>query len=199
MRALRTEWLTMAIIVLATLVLVLAVTVTTTPHYTSRTRLSVADTAGGPVGSSVSRQRLAAEAEAATSSDVLEGVRQALELELSSQALVDLIQVRQRPGSGVLEITVTDVNPFRAADIANAVGEQLVRQTSTRGSRSRRIETTVLTPALVPMTPTTPRVGLNMALGTLGGLVIGAGSLLLQRRFRAGRPSRGGTVTSAER
>ncbi len=75
-------------------------------------------------------------AELATTRPVLQGVVTSLALPVTPDSLRGLINVTLVQGTQILNIVVVDTDPVRAAAIANAVGEELIRN-SPGGSESR--------------------------------------------------------------
>lgn len=79
---------------------------------------------------------------------------------------------------------VTDPDPARARDIANAVAEQFTHVVSAletpTGSATPLVKATVVKPATRPTTPVSPRPKVNLALGLLIGLAIGIGGAVLR-------------------
>ena len=67
-------------------------------------------------------------AELATSHRVLQGVVDSLGLQASADVLRGMVSVKLVQGTQLLDITVVDTDPVRAAAIANGVGEQLISQ-----------------------------------------------------------------------
>ena len=79
----------------------------------------------------------------------------------------------------ILQVTVTDTDPERAAAIANEVGPQLADSAEDFSVLLRESGTTIVskevTPATVPGSPTSPVPSRNLALGLLAGLLVGIG------------------------
>jgi capsular polysaccharide biosynthesis protein len=69
----------------------------------------------------------------------------------------------------VTTVTVTDPNPVRAFDINNQV-TQVFMEFITGAARLDNVQ--LLNPAQVPLSPDSPRVGLNMAIAFVLGLMI---------------------------
>lgn len=83
----------------------------------------------------------------------------------------------------VLEISVEDSDPRRAADIANAVGPQLTKiggkYTPLLVAAGLRVTSTAIVPATAPSTPISPNMNLNLLIGLLAGLGLGLGAALV--------------------
>jgi len=63
--------------------------------------------------------------ELAQSYRVLQGVTETLQLPYDGDVLRGLVRVQTVPGTSLMRITVTNVDPVLAADIANALAEEL--------------------------------------------------------------------------
>jgi len=70
-------------------------------------------------------------AELVTTSDVLDGALQSLDLDLTPDLLRERIGVRTIPNTSLLVINVRDTSPTQAADLANAVANQLILSSPT--------------------------------------------------------------------
>jgi capsular exopolysaccharide synthesis family protein len=66
--------------------------------------------------------------ELATTRSILQGVVDRLDLQASPDVLRGMISVKVVENTQLLDITVVDTDPYRAADIANAVGEELIQR-----------------------------------------------------------------------
>lgn len=64
-------------------------------------------------------------AELATSRPVLEAVNSKLQLNMTPDQLAMKVKVKLLPETRLIEVVVSDTSPQRAADIANAIGEQI--------------------------------------------------------------------------
>lgn len=88
------------------------------------------------------------------------------------------------PSAPVLEISVRDSDPQRAADIANEVGPQLTKiggkYTPLLAAAGMKVASTAIVPASPPSSPISPNLPLNVAIGLLAGLGLGLGAALLR-------------------
>jgi capsular exopolysaccharide synthesis family protein len=108
--------------------------------------------------------------------------------ELSLQDLADKLPDRITStvplNTVILEITVTDPSPYRAANIANSVAhslETVVNNLETvNPTLSSPVKLSVIQPGQVAKAPSAPRPLLNLALGGLIGLALGFGAALLR-------------------
>ena len=178
-----------AAIFLVSIVSAFAVTSLTTPTYESTTRLFVSTSASDSAsdlltGNSFTQQRVKSYADIVTSPAVLDAVVAELNLQEFSDKLPDQITATVPLNTVILEITVTDPSPFRAASIANAVAnslEQVVTNLETVDpTLASPVKLSVIQPGPVAKTPAAPRPLLNLALGGLIGLALGFGASLLR-------------------
>ena len=128
---LRRRWLGVLIIALVTLALASTVTLVMPKKYTATTRLFIA-VAGDSVsdlaqGSDFAEKQMASYAEVATSPQVLEPVINRLGLRTTPKELAESVEATVPADTVILEIAATDPDPTRAAQIANAVGEELAK------------------------------------------------------------------------
>lgn len=123
-------------------------------------------------------------AELVTSRSVMEKVISGLQLnetyedmaELDSDELADMVSVDNETDTRIISITVTDTNPARAQDIANAIREAAaVHITSVMDIEA----VNVVDYAEMPAEAVSPRVALNVALGALAGLIIAAAAVIV--------------------
>lgn len=160
-----------------------------TPSYTATAglffSLQNASTAGDLVsGGTFTRDQMASFATLATTPAVLGPVVDDLDLPTDAAGLRDRVAVETPNGTVFLEITVTDGSPARAADIANAVADQLtavvaeVAPADTDGRATVRVRT--VTPAAVPEFASSPDTRLNVLAGVLAGLALGVLHALLR-------------------
>lgn len=107
---------------------------------------------------------------------LLEDVNRNLELNLSITELSNRINITGASDSRLLYITVTDTNPFRAADIANEMANQaVVYLPMSMECKAPNIAET----ALVPTRKSGPNITRNTAMGALAGFAVYCGLLIL--------------------
>lgn len=113
----------------------------------------------------------------ATTRDVVEVVMQDLGIEGTYEDFVNTIEVANPTNSHMLTITVTNEDPALAAEVSNAIADQLrfriaeVMSTDTPSSVSR---------AVVPEDPSSPSLLVNSAVGGLLFLALAAGVVLVR-------------------
>lgn len=108
---------------------------------------------------------------------VLDPVIRRLGLAEDSSHLANRISVESQPDTVLMTISATDTSPRRAADIANAIADQLSREVVTLSSGQRPnavgVKVAITGTAEVPRHPSFPNVSLLVAVGLVGGLVLG--------------------------
>lgn len=107
---------------------------------------------------------------------ILEDVIRNLELDTSTDALSKQISINGASDSRLLNIVVTDTNPFRAADIANEMANQaVVYLPMFMECKAPNIAET----ALVPTKKAGPNITRNTMIGAMAGFVLYSGILIL--------------------
>ena len=185
----RRRWLIVLIVALATLALAAGVTLMMTPRYTATTRLFVGVQGTGSAvelaqGSTFAEAQMTSYAEVATSPLVLDPVIQQLGLKVTPSVLARQITATVPTETVILELSVTNADATQAAAIANAVGSKVSEAASAlspdRADGSQAVRATTLAPAGVPLTPSSPNIIRNLALGLVVGLLLGFGLALLR-------------------
>ncbi|MFV0434409.1 MAG: polysaccharide biosynthesis tyrosine autokinase [Leucobacter sp.] len=162
------------------------------PQYEAGTQLYVSvrneSQASGDLvqGSTFARQSVQSYVEIVRTESVLGPVVDELGLEETAAELAERVSTNAPLNTSLIGITVTNEDPERAAEIANAIGASfsaLVQdelEITASGSTSSPVKITTVQPAAVPESPVSPRVALNVALGALVGLALGIGIALLR-------------------
>ncbi|MEE0653886.1 MAG: P-loop NTPase, partial [Bifidobacterium criceti] len=118
-----------------------------------------------------------------TTQSVLQPVIDDLGLHTSVSQLKGQVSVTNPTNTAFVNITVTDGDPARSADIANAIAKSLssvVENTLyASGSRST-VKLSIVQPATAPSTPSSPKWKLNILVGVVGGLILGVFAALLK-------------------
>ncbi|PRI11020.1 polysaccharide biosynthesis tyrosine autokinase [Leucobacter massiliensis] len=163
-----------------------------TPEYEARTELYVSvrnesQTSGDLVaGSNFARQSVQSYVSIVTTESVLRPVVEELQLDDSVTDLAKRVSAEAPLNTSLVNITVSDDDPERAAEIANAIGAsftQLVQDgLEIMGAEdgASPVKLTTVQPALVPASPVSPRLALNLALGALVGLALGVAIAVLR-------------------
>lgn len=162
------------------------------PVYQSQTEAYVATASGSTASDLTQSNQFAQQAvksyiNVATSSYVLLRVIDDLQLNETVGQLQQQVQASAPVDTVLLQISVTDGNPRKAARIANSVIENLSaaaqQLTFSASGATAGVQVTQIEPASVSTRPESPDVPLNLGLGILLGLVIGVGLALLRRQF----------------
>lgn len=187
--ALRTRWLTVAVVALLTIAGAAVVTLLTTPQYTSTARVYFAVQGGESVtdmaqGSTFTEKQMTSYAEIARSPLVLGPIAASLGGETDARDLADVLSVTVADETTILVIAATDPVPERARDLANAVADQLAASVGQlapeRPDGTEAVRATIFDEAETPEAPTSPDLPQNLALGVVLGLVLGVGVALLR-------------------
>ncbi|MER5887161.1 polysaccharide biosynthesis tyrosine autokinase [Streptomyces sp. NPDC001941] len=176
------RWITVVAALAAGLAVGLAATWLVDPSYQARTQIfvsarAVTDTQQLAQVSTFGQERVQSYADIVRSTPVLEGVIDDLDLKTTPARLAERIESSSPVGTVLIDIAVRDTEPRRAAHVANSVARHFVAAVS-------RLETpvdggaipvrlSVAEYASVPDAPVSPRPALNLAAGTVGGLLLG--------------------------
>ena len=187
---LRRRWLGVLIIALTVLALASAVTLAMPKKYTATTRWFIA-VAGESVtdlaqGSNFAEKQMASYAEVATSPRVLAPVIGQLDLRTTPKELSESVEVTVPVDTVILEISATDPSPTRAAQIANAVGQELAKAAGDLspqkedGTEAVAVQATMIEEAQVPDKASSPKIPQNLGVGLIVGLLVGLGVAVLR-------------------
>lgn len=166
--------------------------IATTPTYVASTQLYVSVKSSGDAGSgelvagtSFARQAVTSYVDVVNSAIVLDQVITDLDLDLTAAQLAEMVESSSPLNTVLIDVSVTSDDPVLAAKIANAVGENfsniVVDQLEKPdGEAVSPVKIATIQPALVPESPASPNVPLNIALGLLVGLALGVGFAVLR-------------------
>ncbi|WP_396668815.1 polysaccharide biosynthesis tyrosine autokinase [Microbacterium sp. R86528] len=189
LRILRKSWL---LIVVATLVGVgaaAAYSLTRTPLYEAQSTVFVSSQGGVTIselqqGSSFTESRVTTYTNLVTTPIVMNPVIAELGLDVTAAQLSGQVSASTPLNTSLITITVTDADPIQAADIANALGASLTSAVESietpAGSDTSPVSLTRVEDAIPPLSPSSPNVPLNLALGFLVGLAVGVGIAVLR-------------------
>ena len=186
---LRRRWLDVVIIVLVALALASAVTFAMPKKYTASTRLFIAVAGGQSVtdlaqGSNFAEKQMSSYAEVATSPRVLGPVIQQLGLRTTPKELSESVGATVPANTVILEISATDLDPTRAAQIANAVGRELAVAASelspAKEDGTKAVMATTIAESEVPDKASSPKIVQNLGVGLILGLLLGMGMAVLR-------------------
>ncbi|WP_307274276.1 polysaccharide biosynthesis tyrosine autokinase [Arthrobacter sp. W4I7] len=183
-RVLRQRWVAILSLTITGLIVAAAFTWLQTPQFRASSQLfvtvqpgsSAADASEGIV---YAEKRVSSYVSLATSPRVLQGVSQELGLNGGVQALTTRVTASSPPQTAVIDISATDPNPQQAAKLANSTAKQLITAVDDIEDVDF-VRLRVIEEALVPSTPYSPSVPLNIALGVLFGLIVGIGYAYLR-------------------
>ncbi|MFE4955945.1 polysaccharide biosynthesis tyrosine autokinase [Streptomyces sp. NPDC056653] len=202
LKALVRRWPTVVVCLVLAIGAALAATSFSTPVYEARTQLFVATRTGEDStelnqGQSFSQARVQSYAAIVTTRQVTRPVVKELRLRTTPEELASRITAVAPLNTVLIDITVRDTKPERAARIANAVAQRFSaaverleapkRAPGSERSRSSRtrdgaspVSLGVTQEAVAPTGPVSPRPLLNLAAGVLSGLLLGAGLVALR-------------------
>ena len=104
---------------------------------------------------------------------ILNGVQEALTTDLTTEQLASKISITSPEGALVFLVTVTDSDPYKAAEIANAVADTFQNEI---GTIMNSVDNVAITYKAVPnVSPISPNIPLNIIIGLLLGILIGIG------------------------
>lgn len=165
------------------------VAATATREYTAAAQIFVATAAGDDVGqlaqgNTFTQARVQSYISIADSPAVTAPVIAQLHLAMSEPELAAAISASAPPNKVLIDIQVRGESAERAATLANAVATRFTivvaqLEDTTRSGHSP-VKLTVTHPAVAPAGPSSPRVGLDLALGALAGLLAGLGAAALR-------------------
>lgn len=162
-----------------------------TPSYEAETQLYVSvrsDSSGISElaqGTTFARQAVVSFVDVVDSALVLDRVIDDLNLDTTAQRLAGSIQASSATNSVIITVKVSNPNAELAASIANSVGSNFSDVVVNRlekpdGDTASLVKVETIAPALVPTSPATPRVPLNVAVGIIVGLALGLGIAILR-------------------
>ncbi|MDQ1123337.1 polysaccharide biosynthesis tyrosine autokinase [Microbacterium trichothecenolyticum] len=162
-----------------------------TPSYEAETQLYVSvrsDSSGVSElaqGTTFARQAVVSFVDVIDSALVLDRVIDDLNLDTTAQRLASSIQASSATNSVIITVKVSNPNAELAASIANSVGSNFSDVVVNRlekpdGDTASLVKVETIAPALVPTSPATPRVPLNVAIGIIIGLALGLGIAILR-------------------
>lgn len=188
-RVLRAHWLLLVLSTLCGIALAIAFVVVQRPVYESTARVFVSTSSATSVadlstGATLTEQLVKSYAAVATSPYVLREVIRDLGLAETPAQLAQAVTATASSDTVVIEITAQDHSAARAAAIANAVSSRLSSAvaglTHATGAAASPIQLTTIQPATAARLPSSPDIPIDLALGLLVGLVLGAGLLVLR-------------------
>jgi capsular exopolysaccharide synthesis family protein len=180
---------------------------TRSPVYSATTKLFVS-TGGEQDSLSQSFQsaqfgqlRVKSYADIVSSPPVVSAVKQQLRLPDSVRDLAKEISASTPLNTVLIEVTVKDGDAVRARDIANAASDHFTQVVSTletpTGATTSPIKVSVIEPANLPSSPSSPNRTLYLTLGALLGLAAGIGGAVLRETLDNSVRSKDGAEEAA--
>ncbi|MFJ6653830.1 polysaccharide biosynthesis tyrosine autokinase [Microbacterium sp. NPDC091313] len=188
-RILRKNWLVIVATTLLGIAVAAGYSLTRTPMYEASSRIFVSTSAGGTVaelqqGGTFALQRVSTYVQLAKTPIVLNPVIADLNLDVTADQLSAEVTASTPLNSFLIDISVQDADPVRAADLANAVAASLTSAVENIELRDDQQQSPVklsrVKDALPEAKPVSPNVPLNLALGGLIGLALGIGIAVLR-------------------
>jgi len=163
-----------------------------TPVYGATAAVFLTVQSGGSAGelqqgSVFARNQVASYAMLAEKPIVLDPVITKLGLPMDSQVLAQSVSASAPNDTAIIDLEVTSTDPQAAANIANAIADELtvaVAELSPAGTSSRdAVKATVVERARVPQSWKSPKVLQNILLGLLLGALLGFSQAMLRSRL----------------
>ena len=189
LRVLAERWRLVALFVLAGTAIAVLVTITSPKVYQADVQLFVRSTDNTTNSNlqynaaAFTTTQVQTFAQIVGSPDVLSKIRTNLNLPISSRDLKGKISASAPIGQSIIELHVQDSSALRAAAIANEASRAFVDEvqgyyeippTSPQGKPTLPLRLFITDPAVAPSAPISPKPLLNVSLGLLLGLLIGA-------------------------
>jgi non-specific protein-tyrosine kinase len=176
LQVLRERWLLVAVFVLAATGIALLITDLTPKSYQATAQVLISSsTSADPSIQAQSNAFVTTQvptyAKVIGSPDVLKYIQTDLHLGLTNSTLKGKISATAVTGEAIVEISATDGSASRAADLANSAARGFIEAVQTYSSSVKLFLTG---PADQPASPTSPKPVLNISLGVLLGLLMGA-------------------------
>ena len=128
-------------------------------------------------GSNFAEKQMSSYAEVATSPRVLAPVIEQLGLRTTPKELSESVEATVPVDTVILEIAATDPRPTRAAEIANAVGQELAKAAGELSPKkedgTEAVQATTIAEAQVPDKASSPKILQNLGVGLIVGLLAG--------------------------
>ena len=185
---LRQSWLVLVLAGALGLGLGVAHTALTPTSYTSNASVLFAlDTRGSlsvlAEGSTYTQDLMPSYVRVMTTSLVLQPVIDQLGLPMDRKALADEVSIEHELNSVIVEVSVTDHDPVRAAVIANAITDQTKTAVNVLSPKTANslgeITVTTVSPAVPATVPTSPVPLIDVTVGLLLGLILGMAGIVL--------------------
>lgn len=171
------------------LIMAAGLTLAARPTYSAHTQLFVALQSTGSVaelqqGNSFTQARVQSYVETVRTPAVLDPAIETLGLDETAAELAERVTASADLQTVLMTISAVDSSPAQAAAIAQAVTDSLIKVVGDLESPSTGqispIKLSVVTPAVAPASPSTPKTKQNLAMGVFVGLALGLGMTILR-------------------
>ncbi|MEV7458193.1 polysaccharide biosynthesis tyrosine autokinase [Pseudarthrobacter oxydans] len=188
-RIFQRNWVWIASLTLTGLLVAGTGSVLTAPTYTAETQLFVAIQSSGSVqelqqGNTFSQARVQSYVKTVDSPIVLQPAIDSLGLEMSAEDLAQRVQASTDVNTVLINITASDSSPAMAGAIAQAVADSLIKAVDQlerpKTGGTSPVSISVTKPASAPSSSSAPNTRVNLIAGTLLGLAVGIGLVLLR-------------------
>ncbi|KFF58604.1 chromosome partitioning protein [Cryobacterium sp. MLB-32] len=189
-RILRKSWVLILLLTLVAVAGASVFSIVQTPKYSATSKVFVSTQSSGTTselaqGNSFTVQRVKTYSDLVVTPIVLLPVIGKLELGITSDQLASRVTASAPLDTSIIDITVTDTDPVRAAATANAISVSLTAvvqniETPDQAGAVSPVKLTRAQEATVPSVPVSPNVPLNIALGALVGLALGVAIAVLR-------------------
>ena len=191
LRILHKNWILITVCALVGVAIGAGYSLMTTPKYQAKTELYVSVRSGDASattdlvqGTSFARQAVTSYVSVVSSAAVLDRVIADLKLDSTAASLGAKVTAVSPLNTVLIDITVTDDDPQRAAKIANSVGENtsyvVTNKLEKPAGGASLVNVQTIQPAVAPTRPSSPNVPLNIILGLLIGLAVGVAAGLIR-------------------
>ncbi|MFC4243335.1 polysaccharide biosynthesis tyrosine autokinase [Gryllotalpicola reticulitermitis] len=190
-RVLRKGWLFILVFVVVGVGIAAAYSLAKAPTYTASAQVFVStetsDNANDLAqGQNYTQDRITSYVGLVTTPSVLQPVIVGLHLDLTPIELAKQVSAAAPLNTTLLEITAKSSDAKQSADIANATAESLTTvvqtlETTDADNNVSPVKLTRVQDAVVPLSPSSPNVPLNIVLGLLVGLALGIAVAVLRQ------------------
>lgn len=191
LRVFHKNWILIALCALIGVAIAAVYSLVVTPKYQATTELYVsvhgndaAATTDLVQGTSFARQAVTSYVSVVNSASVLDRVIDELKLDTTAGSLATKVSANSPLNTVLIDITVTDSDPKRAAQIANSVGANtsyiVTNKLEGAPGQASLVNIQTIQPAMTPARPASPNVLLNIVLGLLIGLGLGVAAAFLR-------------------
>lgn len=183
LRILRRHWLLMASTALIGILTASLYTLAVNPVYSAKTQLFVSIQSSGTIqelqqGNAFSQARVKSYIQTATTPVVLQPVIDELGLDTTPAQLAKTVTASADLNTVMITIMANSPSPVEAAAIAQATGRSLISAVEQLEKSSEQapspVKLSTVTPAIAPTSPSSPNTQLNLGIGLLVGLGVGA-------------------------